>query len=319
MQTRLPIPESFRCPISGDLMVDPVVDREGNTYDRASIQEWLARNPTSPMTRTPMTKEDLKPNRALADSIAAFTPTLEIERAGEGVPHPQVAQALREEAIYRSDTTWLAKVRVLVVSGTGLPKADAIVVVSNGSSHLIELPQECGPNTGPDGPESLKKATPPSGGKEPVWNHEMHFPVAVLSGQDDARELVLHVKHLGLGKKWTGNNEGEWLGKATVRLAQIKEGATHELRLPLLKKGVPVGAAVLNLQVTAEEVSYESFAELVSREPSAACQARNSFLAGVQKGQELVGLLSKGLEILQVRALLFFFETATYAGAPTAA
>ena len=62
---------------------------------------------------------------------------------------------------------------------------------------------------------------------------------------------------------------------------------------------------MLNLQVTAEEVSYESFAELVSREPSAACQARSSFLEGVQKGQELVGLLSKGLELLQVRAFFF--------------
>ena len=78
-QPRVPIPDSFRCPISGALMQDPVVDPEGNTFDRASIERWLARNPTSPLTRSPLTAGQLKPNRALADSLEAFKPLLERE------------------------------------------------------------------------------------------------------------------------------------------------------------------------------------------------------------------------------------------------
>jgi len=84
-QTRLPVPDSFKCPISHDLMVDPVVDPEGNTYDRASIEQWLVRTPTSPITRSRMTKDDLTPNRALADSIVTFKPMLEIKPNADSI------------------------------------------------------------------------------------------------------------------------------------------------------------------------------------------------------------------------------------------
>ena len=36
-------PEDFICPISGDVMCDPVVTSDGHTYDREAISEWLAR------------------------------------------------------------------------------------------------------------------------------------------------------------------------------------------------------------------------------------------------------------------------------------
>jgi hypothetical protein len=84
-QTRLPVPDSFKCPISHDLMVDPIVDPEANTYDRASIEQWLVRNPTSPITRSRMTKDDLTPNRALADSIVTFKPMLEIKPNADSI------------------------------------------------------------------------------------------------------------------------------------------------------------------------------------------------------------------------------------------
>lgn len=35
-------PEDFRCPISLELMIDPVTVSTGQTYDRASIQKWLS-------------------------------------------------------------------------------------------------------------------------------------------------------------------------------------------------------------------------------------------------------------------------------------
>jgi len=50
-------------------MQDPVMDNEGTTYERAAIEDWLGRNPTSPITRTPMTKKDLIPNRSLKEAI----------------------------------------------------------------------------------------------------------------------------------------------------------------------------------------------------------------------------------------------------------
>jgi len=50
-------------------MEDPVVDPEGNTYERRAIEEWLSRNSTSPVTRSPLSVTDLVPNRALRDAI----------------------------------------------------------------------------------------------------------------------------------------------------------------------------------------------------------------------------------------------------------
>jgi hypothetical protein len=62
-------PESFYCPITGELMKDPVVDREGNSYERIAIVEWLTRSDTSPITRNRLALADLAPNRSLKNSI----------------------------------------------------------------------------------------------------------------------------------------------------------------------------------------------------------------------------------------------------------
>lgn len=63
------IPMEYMCPITNDVMRDPVIDSEGHTYERAAIVQWLQTNPRSPITRKPMTVQDLKPNRALAEAI----------------------------------------------------------------------------------------------------------------------------------------------------------------------------------------------------------------------------------------------------------
>ena len=42
--------EKFLCPITGELMKEPVVDALGNTYDKAAIEKWLKNHDTSPMT-----------------------------------------------------------------------------------------------------------------------------------------------------------------------------------------------------------------------------------------------------------------------------
>jgi Mg-chelatase subunit ChlD len=53
-------------------MIDPVCDKDGNTYERRAIEEWLEQHHTSPITRRPMEKSDLVPNRSLADAISVF-------------------------------------------------------------------------------------------------------------------------------------------------------------------------------------------------------------------------------------------------------
>ncbi|EXC17320.1 U-box domain-containing protein 26 [Morus notabilis] len=60
------IPYHFRCPISLELMRDPVTVSTGQTYDRASIESWVATgNTTCPVTRAPLTDFTLIPNHTL--------------------------------------------------------------------------------------------------------------------------------------------------------------------------------------------------------------------------------------------------------------
>ena len=60
------IPYHFRCPISLELMCDPVTVSTGQTYDRASIESWVATgNTTCPVTRTTLTDFTLIPNHTL--------------------------------------------------------------------------------------------------------------------------------------------------------------------------------------------------------------------------------------------------------------
>lgn len=60
------IPYYFRCPISLELMRDPVTVSTGQTYDRPSIESWVATgNTTCPVTRAPLTDFTLIPNHTL--------------------------------------------------------------------------------------------------------------------------------------------------------------------------------------------------------------------------------------------------------------
>ncbi|PKA51936.1 U-box domain-containing protein 13 [Apostasia shenzhenica] len=67
------IPDDFRCPISLDLMKDPVIVATGQTYDRACIEKWLdAGNDTCPKTQQKLQNTTLTPNYVLRSLIAQW-------------------------------------------------------------------------------------------------------------------------------------------------------------------------------------------------------------------------------------------------------
>ncbi|KAH0454045.1 hypothetical protein IEQ34_018369 [Dendrobium chrysotoxum] len=64
--TELSIPDQFRCPISLDLMTDPVTAPTGITYDRQSIERWLEMgNSTCPVTNIALNCHGLIPNHTI--------------------------------------------------------------------------------------------------------------------------------------------------------------------------------------------------------------------------------------------------------------
>ncbi|XP_074298448.1 U-box domain-containing protein 21-like [Silene latifolia] len=68
--TELIIPNNFRCPISLDMMKDPVTLSTGITYDRESIEKWIeAGNVTCPVTNQVLRTLDPIPNHTLRRMI----------------------------------------------------------------------------------------------------------------------------------------------------------------------------------------------------------------------------------------------------------
>lgn len=67
-------------------MRDPVVDPEGNSYERAAIVAWVTREGTSPITRRPLTVAQLAPNRALKEIIEAGYKRKECPEAAPAPP-----------------------------------------------------------------------------------------------------------------------------------------------------------------------------------------------------------------------------------------
>eukprot|EP00882_Tetradesmus_deserticola_P004990 GHRQ01005259.1.p1 GENE.GHRQ01005259.1~~GHRQ01005259.1.p1 ORF type:complete len:429 (+),score=103.88 GHRQ01005259.1:79-1365(+) len=63
-------PTSFYCPVSMELMSDPVMVATGHTYDRQCIAKWLAQgNRTCPVTGMRLRHLELVPNHALRNAI----------------------------------------------------------------------------------------------------------------------------------------------------------------------------------------------------------------------------------------------------------
>ncbi|GLT83123.1 hypothetical protein SLE2022_014320 [Rubroshorea leprosula] len=68
-------PDDFMCPISLEIMSDPVILSSGHTFDRASIQRWLdSGHRTCPITKLPLPEHpSLIPNHALRSLISNYT------------------------------------------------------------------------------------------------------------------------------------------------------------------------------------------------------------------------------------------------------
>ena len=62
--------DEFKCPITLEIMNDPVLCEDGYTYERTAIMSL--RDSFSPMTRQPINKSNLIPNRALKNVIDKF-------------------------------------------------------------------------------------------------------------------------------------------------------------------------------------------------------------------------------------------------------
>ena len=62
-------PADFICPITTEVMSDPVMAADGHAYERTAIERWLATKSTSPLTGGALEHSILVPNHMLRRQI----------------------------------------------------------------------------------------------------------------------------------------------------------------------------------------------------------------------------------------------------------
>ena len=66
-------PQDFFCPVTSEIMLDPVETAGGETFERAAIENWFRQgNITSPITKAKLASSTLTPNKSLKRSISKF-------------------------------------------------------------------------------------------------------------------------------------------------------------------------------------------------------------------------------------------------------
>uniref|UniRef100_A0A1J3JUD2 U-box domain-containing protein n=1 Tax=Noccaea caerulescens TaxID=107243 RepID=A0A1J3JUD2_NOCCA len=90
MDEEIEIPPFFLCPISLEIMKDPVIVSSGITYDRDSIEKWLfsGKKNSCPVTKQDITDADLTPNHTLRRLIQSWC-TLNASYGVERIPTPR--------------------------------------------------------------------------------------------------------------------------------------------------------------------------------------------------------------------------------------
>ncbi|WOH13268.1 hypothetical protein DCAR_0832777 [Daucus carota subsp. sativus] len=90
------IPTHFRCPISLDLMKDPVTLSSGITYDRQSIETWIeAGNNTCPITKQELSTLEPIPNHTIRKMIQDWC-VVNSSYGIERIPTPRIPVTSRQ-------------------------------------------------------------------------------------------------------------------------------------------------------------------------------------------------------------------------------
>ncbi|XP_043722672.1 E3 ubiquitin-protein ligase PUB23-like [Telopea speciosissima] len=95
------VPSYFLCPISMEIMRDPVIVSSGITYDRGSIERWIfssKNNNTCPVTRQPLLLSEtdlMTPNHTLRRLIQSWCTLNAIDRIPTPKPPVDKAQILK--------------------------------------------------------------------------------------------------------------------------------------------------------------------------------------------------------------------------------
>ncbi|XP_010247286.1 PREDICTED: E3 ubiquitin-protein ligase PUB22 [Nelumbo nucifera] len=197
---QIDIPPYFICPISLEIMRDPVTVSTGITYDRECIEKWVfsGKNKTCPVTKQVLSDVDLTPNHTLRRLIQAWC-TLNASKGIERFPTPkppvdkaEIAKILNDAKLPQLQMRCLRKLKLMASESDRNKRcmeAAGVVqflasIVKNGSSTPVE---------------------------DVVEDGVLEFTTA----SDEALSLLYHLQISQSSLKSLMNREGEFVGCLT--------------------------------------------------------------------------------------------------------
>jgi ABC-type multidrug transport system fused ATPase/permease subunit len=66
-------PYEMHCPITREVMINPVVAADGNSYEKSAIEDWFGRSGKSPLTGLLLASRNLTPNFTLRKLISEWS------------------------------------------------------------------------------------------------------------------------------------------------------------------------------------------------------------------------------------------------------
>ncbi|XP_057534682.1 U-box domain-containing protein 9 [Amaranthus tricolor] len=112
-------PPEFRCPLSKQLMQDPVIISTGQTYDRPFIQKWLkAGHRICPITQQVLSHSLLTPNYLIREMIAQWCES-------RGIENPDPVGYVNEEGVTEADRDYFSSLIDKMSKSIGEQKAAA--------------------------------------------------------------------------------------------------------------------------------------------------------------------------------------------------
>ena len=143
-QSEIEYPDWAICPLTLEVMKDPLMDKNGLTYEREAIVEWLRRgNSTCPLTRKTLSYSMLVPNAALRLKIEQWKRVNNIPVEPLNKPAKDLSFVMESDAYYGySAKSHMALARFLAAEAAAREAGVGSTSASGERSGLLQLQQQ---------------------------------------------------------------------------------------------------------------------------------------------------------------------------------
>ena len=134
-------PHNFICPITHDIMIDPVICSDGISYERSAIERWLTNHNTSPMTNNSLISKNLISNITLRNTINDFKTNNTIKIPTNTVTGKKQYDISIMNTSFKFNNKYYANVNIKSINVQNNAKCIVCVVDTSGSmNELAAIP-----------------------------------------------------------------------------------------------------------------------------------------------------------------------------------